>query len=345
MSHRRIVHDDDDDSDDVDDEIEDEEEDEESDRKRSRRHRPENTAKQYLDDEAEVGDEEDEESLSSEDPGVDRPKKEDSKQLEQLKKEMDRRIKPRKNIFDEMDEEEIYKKLMERQKQQDSVAPQRTGDQGAQHVQKLPSIRNAKWWSVRVKRGKERETAIQLTNQYIKKKERGEYLNYKSVIANDALKGNVFIEADKSDAVVQTIEGIQTISSSQSNQLFETINDAVSSQANRLTELINITTDKVVGEIISHFTSLLNQPTAKAESTLKTTYSIERLAIEIQTVQQAFTDGKDNPLIPIHHSILAGCVWWVHSLAQRIEPPMKSILQHAPENLATGQEREVKTLV
>ncbi|KAA6356767.1 MAG: hypothetical protein EZS28_047706, partial [Streblomastix strix] len=71
-SHRRIVHDDDDDSDDVDDEIEDEEEDEESDRKRSRRHKPENTAKQYLDDEAEVGDEEDEESLSSEDPGVDR---------------------------------------------------------------------------------------------------------------------------------------------------------------------------------------------------------------------------------------------------------------------------------
>ncbi|KAA6370272.1 MAG: hypothetical protein EZS28_034201 [Streblomastix strix] len=69
MLHRKIISDD---SDDVDDEIEDEEEDEESDRKRNRPHKPENTAKQYLDDDAEVGDEEDEESLSREDLRVDR---------------------------------------------------------------------------------------------------------------------------------------------------------------------------------------------------------------------------------------------------------------------------------
>ncbi|KAA6395294.1 MAG: putative dynein beta chain [Streblomastix strix] len=105
----------------------------------------------------------------------------------------------------------------------------------------------------------------------------------------------------------------------------------------------NIEIDKVVGEITSNFRSLLSQSNAKVVNTLKTIYSIERLATEVQTIQKAFIQSNNNPAKPQNLSLLAGCLWTVYSFTLRIEPSMKSFLQHAPESLATGQGREVKT--
>ncbi|KAA6331984.1 MAG: putative flagellar outer dynein arm heavy chain beta, partial [Streblomastix strix] len=80
---------------------------------------------------------------------------------------------------------------------------------------------------------------------------------------------------------------------------------------------------------IDSFEGLLNSEEARHELQKKLSRLFERLATEIQTVQKAFTEGKENPPKFYNFPFLAGCVWWVHSLASRIEPSMKSFLQHA----------------
>ena len=166
----------------------------------------------FIDDVADVAaaDEDEDEDEGEEDEPL------DEEEREALRRDMDTRLHARmenQGQFERMEnEEELERMIKERY-----AAPRYeagTGqldanvDQQALH----PTVRDPKLWLVTVKLGKERETVVCLMQKTINLAKQGKPpMQILSCIAQDHLKGYIYVEAEREDHVRKALQGMRHV--------------------------------------------------------------------------------------------------------------------------------------
>lgn len=236
---------DDDDDDDEDEDEEDEEEDEDEDAAEIPKEKKKSKRNRFVDDVAEEDDDEDERGgkkskkakkaagarrsefiddmadVNEEDDDEDEDGEEDEplddEEREALQRDMDTRMHARmanQGQFDRMEnEEELERMIKERY-----AAPQYESggryelDDGVDQQALHPTVRDPKLWLVTVKLGKERETVVCLMQKTINLAKQGKQpMQILSCVAQDHLKGYIYVEAEREDQVRKALTGMRHV--------------------------------------------------------------------------------------------------------------------------------------
>jgi transcription elongation factor SPT5 len=167
---------------------------------------------EFIDDMADVNEEDDDED---EDGEEDEPL--DDEEREALQRDMDTRMHARmanQGQFDRMEnEEELERMIKERY-----AAPQYESggryelDDGVDQQALHPTVRDPKLWLVTVKLGKERETVVCLMQKTINLAKQGKQpMQILSCVAQDHLKGYIYVEAEREDQVRKALTGMRHV--------------------------------------------------------------------------------------------------------------------------------------
>lgn len=169
--------------------------------KRKRQRRPKHESiHQYIDDRAEEDDEDEQDDYNGE-------YEVSKEEREALMNELPERI----NYLDKfrsMDPEEIAKRYQEEYTTEYDDELDTNRNQNLRH---LPSLKDAKTFSVRCRIGSEREAAISLLNKYMALRGTKDEINIFSASALDKFPGCIFVEAHRDFHVKEAIKGIKTL--------------------------------------------------------------------------------------------------------------------------------------